>query len=298
MNLNFLHTFLVVVAEGNFSRAASRLHISQPAVSMQMQALASELGVELFRRKGQKLELTEGGTILYSQASQLLDLWQGTVHRLEGLGKQLRGRLYIGASTIPGDYLLPPLLVEFYRLHRDCQLQMAVASSREIIQALMGGRLDLAVVGYRPEESGLESQVLYRDELVAVISPEHELARQETLDLSAPLASPLLLRYRGSATRELFVEGLAAIGIDIKELPLAMELGSNGALLSAASLGSGVAIVSNLAAAEYIRRGLLVAKPVAGLDLRRRFWLVLTATPRSPLLKAFIEFLKRSDQNV
>lgn len=298
MNLNFLRTFLVVVAEGNFSRAASRLHISQPAVSMQMQALASELGVELFRRRGQKLELTEGGTILHSQASQVLDLWQGTVHRLEGLGQQLRGRLNIGASTIPGDYLLPPRLDEFSRLHRDCQLKMAVGPSREIVRALSGGRLDLAVVGYRPEEPGLESQVLYRDELVAVVSPDNELARQGSLDLFQPLSSPLLLRLSGSATRELFADGLAAIGISLKDLPLAMELGSNGALLAAARLGSGVAIVSSLAAADYVKRGLLVTKPVAGLDLRRRFWLVLTAAPRSPLLKAFIEFLKRSDQNV
>lgn len=296
MNLNLLRTFLAVVSEGNFSRAASRLHISQPAVSMQMQTLATELGVELFRRQGQILELTEGGLVLHDRAVQVLALWQDALHSLAGLSQRLRGRLNLGASTIPADYFLPRQLTEFYRLQPGCQLRMTVGPSREIVRALAAKRLDLAVVGYRPEDEDLKSQVLYRDELVAVVSPKHELALAEAYDPARLPASPLLLRLEGSATRQLFKQALGDAGIGLQQLPVAMELGSNGALLAAAALGLGVAIVSRLAAADRIRQGLLVAKPVAGLDLHRNLWLVYGDGPLSPLHKAFIEFLQRSDQ--
>ncbi|MDD4657680.1 MAG: selenium metabolism-associated LysR family transcriptional regulator [Eubacteriales bacterium] len=295
MNLNFLRTFICVVEEGNYSRAANRLHLSQPAVSMQMQTLAEDLGVELFRRRGHRVELTEGGAILYDRARDVLGLWQKTVHQLEGLRQRLQGRLELGASTVPGDYLLPLRLCEFYRLHPDLEVRMQVAPSREIVRELAAGRLDLAVVGYKPQEPGLESEVLFQDELVAIVSPDHDLARRKFISVEALLANPFLQRTAGSATRQVLDNALEAKGISPRQLPVAMELGSSRALLEAAAQGLGLAVVSSLAAADCIRQGRLVSRPVSGLDLRRNFWLVLTKAPRSPALAAFIEFLRRSD---
>jgi DNA-binding transcriptional LysR family regulator len=295
MNLNFLRTFICVVEEGNYSRAANRLHLSQPAVSMQMQTLAEDLGVELFRRRGHRVELTEGGAILYDKAREVLRLWQKTVHQLEGLRLRLQGRLELGASTVPGDYLLPLRLCEFYRLHPDLEVRMQVAPSQEIVQQLAAGRLDLAVVGYKPEEAGLESEVLFRDELVVIVSPDHDLASRKFITIEDLLGNPFLQRIRGSATRQVLDNALEAKGINPSELKVVMELGSSRSLLEAAAQGLGLAVVSSLAAEDCIRQGRLVSKPVSGLDLRRDFWLVLTSAPRSPALAAFIEFLRRSD---
>ncbi|MDD3073745.1 MAG: selenium metabolism-associated LysR family transcriptional regulator [Eubacteriales bacterium] len=295
MNLNFLRTFIRVVEEGNYSRAANRLHLSQPAVSMQMQTLAEDLGVELFRRRGHRVELTEGGAILYDKAREVLRLWQKTVHQLEGLRLRLQGRLELGASTVPGDYLLPLRLCEFYRLHPDLEVRMQVAPSREIVQQLAAGRLDLAVVGYKPEEAGLESEVLYRDKLVAIVSPGHDLAPRKFISVEDLLGNPFLQRIRGSATRQVLDNALEAKGISPSELSVIMELGSSRSLLEAAAQGLGLAVVSSLAAEDCIRQGCLVSKPVSGLDLSRDFWLVLNSAPRSPALAAFIEFLRRSD---
>ncbi len=295
MNLNFLRTFICVVEEGNYSRAANRLHLSQPAVSMQMQTLAEDLGVELFRRRGHRVELTEGGAILFDKAREVLRLWQKTVHQLEGLRLRLQGRLELGASTVPGDYLLPLRLCEFYRLHPDLEVRMQVAPSQEIVQQLAAGRLDLAVVGYKPEEAGLESEVLFRDELVAIVSPDHDLASRKFITVEDLLGNPFLQRIRGSATRQVLDNALEAKGINPSELKVVMELGSSRSLLEAAAQGLGLAVVSSLAAEDCFRQGRLVSKPVSGLDLRRDFWLVLTSAPRSPALAAFIEFLRRSD---
>lgn len=295
MNLNFLRTFICVVEEGNFSRAANRLHLSQPAVSMQMQTLAESLGVELFQRRGHRVELTEGGGLLYERAQEILGLWQKTVHQLEGLRQRLQGRLELGASTVPGDYILPPRLCEFFRLHPDIEVRMHVAPSREIVKQLKAGHLDMAVVGYEPEEAELDKEVLLRDELVAVVSPDHQLALGRSISVDDLLAHPFLQRMEGSATRQVLDDALKAKGVNPKRLQVVMELGSSRALLEAAAQGLGVAVVSSHAAADHIQQGQLVGKAVSGLELKRSFWLVQPEVSRSPVLTAFIKFLRRSE---
>lgn len=295
MNLNFLRTFVTVVEAGNFSRAAGRLHLSQPAVSMQMQSLAQDLGAELFRRTGHRLETTEAGAILYQEAKELLRHWQTTVHKLDSLRQRLRGRLELGASTTPADYLLPPYLSQFYRLHPELELHMQVAASGEVLSALESGRLDLAVIGYRPQNQELQCSVLFEDELAAVFSPEHPRAGIRNFNVEDLLAQPLLQRTGGSASRQVLEQALVEAGYDPGKLNIVMELGSTRALLEAAAQGLGVAVVSKLAAADYLQQGRLRWRSIAGLTLKRDFWLVESQRPHSPIHKAFVKFLQRGD---
>lgn len=295
MNLNFLKTFVTVVEEGNYSRAANRLHLSQPAVSMQMQALAQDLGVDLFRRSGHRVETTEAGAILYSRAAEMLQDWQKTVHQLEGLRQRLEGKLELGASTVPGDYLLPRQLCAFYQLHPDVKVRMTVSQSQEIVDGLVAGDLDLAVVGYQPDHPGLDSEVLLEDEIVAVFSPDYQLARRKAVAPGELLTHPVLMRTRGSATRQVLEESLTAAGIDPASINTVMELGSSRALMEAAAQGLGIAVVSKLATADYLKHGHLVWRNITGLAGKRSFWLVQTHRPRSPALEALTEFLRRGD---
>ena len=295
MNLNFLRTYVSVVEEGNFSRAANRLHLSQPAVSMQMQSLAQEVGVVLFRRSGHRVETTEAGALLYEQAKEMLRGWQQTVHQLDGLRQRLQGRMELGASTVPGDYFLPPLLCGFYKLHPDLKLRMAVGSSREIVAELSAGRLDLAIVGYKPEVQGLASQLLFKDQLIAVFIPSHPLSRRKIIIADDLMNQPLLQRSDGSATRDVFERALAKSGANPGKLKVMMELGSNRAILEAAAQGVGIAVVSKLSAVDYIEQGRLIWRPIGGFDVERDFWLVQNDSPKSSVTKAFIEFLRRGD---
>ncbi|MTI95984.1 MAG: LysR family transcriptional regulator [Firmicutes bacterium] len=288
MNLNLLRTFVCVVEEGNFSRAANRLHLSQPAVSMQMQSLAQELGVELFLRVGHRVELTEGGAILYRQARELLQGWQQARQELDQLREQLRGRIDLGASTVPGDYLLPPLLCDFYRHQPGLELRMQVGASQGIVEALSQGRLDLAVVGFQPETADLASEKLFTDQLVAVIAPEHALARKKTLLPRDLLSQPMIMRGQGSATRRALE---TALGDAARKLRVIMELGSSRAVLEAAARGLGVAVVSRHAAADYIEAGRLQARTIAELELNRDFWLVLPRTQVNPAARELAKFL-------
>lgn len=295
MNLNFLKTFVSVVENGNFSRAASRLHLSQPAVSMQMHSLAQDMGVELFRRHGHRLEPTEAGAILYQRAKEILGSWQGTIHQIDSLRQRLQGRLELGASTLPGDFLLPPFLCDFYKHHPQIEVYMTVASSGDILQGLAQGEFDLAVVGLEPEGIDVDSQVLFQDELVAVFAPGHSVAGGKPLSLEDILAQPLLRRTGGSATRRVLEEAMANLGFGPDAMTIVMELGSTRALLEAAVRGLGVAVVSRLAAADYIEQGRLSWSQISGLNLQRKFWLVQARRPRSPIQEAFVKYMQRSE---
>lgn len=296
MNLNFLKTFICVVDEGNYSRAANRLHLSQPAVSMQMQTLTQELGVDLFRRSGHRVETTEAGAMLYEQASLMLRSWHTILRQMEGLRQRLKGRLELGASTAPGDFLLPSRLCDFYKLHPDVEVRMTVAPSQEIINSLVSGRLDMAVVGFKPQNDGLDSEVLFTDDLVAVFSGDNCLCKRNVITAEDIVSQPMLMRTQGSATRQVLETALAAAGGNPGKIQAVMELGSSRALLEAAARGLGMAVVSRLTAADYVEQGRLVWRSISGLEVRRSFWLVLTSRSYSPAAQAFAEYLRRGDK--
>jgi DNA-binding transcriptional LysR family regulator len=296
MNLNSLKTFICIIEEGNFSKAALRLHLSQPAVSMQMQTLAQELGVELFVRRGHRVEPSEGGRVLYSQAREMLQGWNNTLTRLESLRQQLAGRLELGASTVPGDYLLPPLLCEFSRYQPGLEVRMTVDSSQQILDRLRHNRLDLAVVGCPPGQD-LLGEVLVRDQLVVVFAKDNPLARRKTLTGRDLLEYPLLQRNKGSATRQVFEQALDGAGFKRRGLKVVMELGSTRALLEAAAQGMGIAVVSKLAAADFVEYGRLESRTLTDVSLERNFWLVCPREQQAPAARAFMEFIKRGDMN-
>ena len=295
MNFNLLTTFVAVVDEGNYSRAAASLQLSQPAVSMQMQTLSQELGVELLRRRGHRMETTEAGTLLYRQARTMLRNWQGLVNSLDSLRRDLQGRLNLGASTVPGDYILPPVLCDFYQHNPEVDIRLTVAPSKGIIECLCSGDVDVAVVGFQPDISGFVCKRLRQEELVVVFAPGHPFDGRSVVQTDDLLNQPLVLRTRGSATRQVLEDALAAGGKNLpKERPV-MELGSNRAVLEAVARGLGVAVVSRLAADDFITTGRLKWLRLADIDVQRSFWLVRPKDKLSAAAEAFVEYLEGSE---
>ena len=133
MNLDHLNTYIEVVKTGNFSEVAKKLGISQPAVSFQIQKLEQDLGVRLIDRKQKKLTLTEPGKRLLTFAQKVQDEYSGMLEDMNQLREDVTGNLFISASTIPGDFILPPLLSEFKTLHPSVQIQVAVSDSGQVI---------------------------------------------------------------------------------------------------------------------------------------------------------------------
>jgi DNA-binding transcriptional LysR family regulator len=270
MNLNHLFLFRAVAEAGSFSRAAETVHISQPAISMQVAELEAQLELTLFHRLPRGVKLTAAGQLLFGYAQRLgalVDEAQRAMAEVKGVR---RGRLSIGASTTIGVYLLPDLLGEYRRRYPDIDLRFDIANTEEIENRLVDGILDAGLTeGLPPNRDELESVIFLRDELVPIGRPDHPrlAADGKPLTLQQLCAEPIILRERGSGTREVIEGALARRRQKLQRI--AMVLGSTEAIKRAVAAGLGVAIVSHLTIQAELALGRLAILPVRGFQVSR-----------------------------
>jgi len=256
------------------------LGMTQPGVSNHLHALEERFGVALLTR-GRRLQPTPAGECLLGHARRVLDdvaTLEAEVARHAGP----RGRLVVGASSTPGELLLPRLAVEFSAHHPDVALDVHIVDTEETIAALLGRDIEVAVVGREVEDARLSGAVIGEDELVVVVAAGDPLARSEVSPEDL-VGRPFVLREEGSATRLAVEEALAAAGVAPR---VAMELGSNAAVMGAVAAGAGVGVVP----ARTVRDESAVSTiEVRGLALRRPFVLVTErGRPLSPAAEAFV----------
>jgi len=262
-----------VVELQSFTRAARQLYMSQPAISFQIKSLEESLGATLFLRGDKKATLTEAGQMLYPEARQMLRHYQKIKEGLAELKGLKTGHLLVGASTIPGEYLLPLLIGGFKKLHPGIRVTLRVAGSGEVDRWLKEREIDLSVTGAPVNGEGVTCRPWLEDELVLIVPPEHSLAERETLTVEELLAQPLILREPGSGTRRTLEGRLKEQGYTLENGNVVMELGSTRAVVTAVQAGIGVSIVSVWAVREPLALGRIRRVALTGLDLKRRFYL-------------------------
>ena len=270
MNLNHLFLFRAVAEAGGFSRAAERVHVSQPAISMQVGELEEHLGLTLFHRLGRGVKLTAAGELLLGYAQRLGALAAEAERAMAEVRGLRRGHLAIGASTTIGVYLLPNLLGEYRRLYPDIDLQFDIANTEDIERRLADGTLDAGITeGLPPNSEELETLVFLRDQLVPIARPDHPRLKPASrpLTLGQLCAEPMIVREAGSGTREVIERALAKRGQKLQRTT--MVLGSTEAIKRAVAAGLGVAIVSHLTIQTELASGQLAILPVRGFHLSR-----------------------------
>lgn len=292
--LNRIEIFCHVYEERSFSKAARRLEISQPTVSVQIKALEECLGVSLFNRLGRRIEPTEAGHVLFEQGRSLLELKRNLLARMGRLLEEPEGPLAVGASTIPADYLLPPLLARFRQEHPRVQIQVQVDPTRGIVEAVRQGVVPLGLVGGQLSDPHLEYRPVATDRLVLVAGGSSPAAPRSTLTLDELREVPLVVRESGSGTRMFLEQSLAEEGLHLDELRVVAELGSNSSLKEAVKAGVGLGFLSDLSVVTERRMGLLSALQVQGLPaMEREFFFVLDGRRAIPaIIEAFIEYLE------
>ena len=293
MNFHQLYIFHAVATHSGFSRAAEFLDITQPAVSIQVQELEKSMGITLFHRRPRGLRLTEVGETVYAYAQQIFSLSDKLLETVEEMQDLKAGHLTLGASTTPGEYVLPQAVGRFRQAYPGIRTELVIANTRSIVQRLLRREIDLGMVGERPEEHSGELEMVHYldDEIVLVAAPDHPLA----LAPSGPVTpqqvvdAGLIVREQGSATRDAAERHLQALGVDAK---VALELGSNQAVKQAAAAGGGVGVISRLGIAAEVKAEMLVVLEVKGWNCRRPLTLVHPKDRYlSPAQRAFREFL-------
>ena len=279
LSIQSLRVFLSILEHGSLSAAGRQLGMTQPAVSNHLHALEERFGVTLLTR-GRRLQPTPAGECLAGHARRVLDelaTLEAEVSRHAGP----RGRLVVGASSTPGELLMPRLAVEFSTHYPEVALDVHIADTEETIAALLNREIEVAVVGREVDDPRLASAAVGQDELVVVVAADDPLAGEVA---PADLAGrPFVMREEGSATRRTVEDALAAAGIAPR---MAMELGSNASVLGAVAAGAGIGVVPARTVRDQTEVRALQVRELAFL---RPFVLVTEHDrPLSPAAEAFV----------
>ncbi len=292
MNLDYLRTYIEVIRLGSFSRVAKRLSISQPAVSFQIQKLEQELGVRLIDRRQKTLMMTEAGKRLLVFAKLFDKEHQALMHDFERLREEVTGNLTIAASTMPGDFILPPILSEFKRQHPAVSIQVAVTDSGRVIEVVKSGVYDIGFCGISPEDQELEAVKIAEDEIVLIVFPDHPFAGRKQVSFLEVSAEPLIFRESTSGTQRSLEALLLNAGFDLSQCKPTLVLGTTEAVVTAVEAKAGIAFVSNLAIKKSVALGLVKVVKVEGVTLKRNFWCTYRKQMMvSRLLEEFITFV-------
>lgn len=289
MDLLQLETFLAVAEERSFSRAAARLHRSQPAVSQIISKLEAELGEVLLERSLRDGSLTDAGEVLRQYAQRILNLRNEAGAALQDLRALHTGRLDIAANEYTCLYLLP-VLDEFRRAHPGLKIAVQRSLASRIADEVQQHAVELGVLSFRPDDPQLRSVVVYTDELVCVVGPQHALAREGAASI-------------GRLGRELFVahnvpsplrqKVIAAFTRHRTPLNMQVELPSLEAIKRFVEKGNGVALVPRLTVELELAAHTLVAVRVPELHMQRRLRLVhRRRTALSYAARAFLEVVQ------
>ncbi|MDD5093761.1 MAG: selenium metabolism-associated LysR family transcriptional regulator [Dehalococcoidia bacterium] len=292
MDIKQLKTFCAVAEKKSFSLAGETLGLTQPTISFQIASLEQELQTKLFDRGGRITTLTRGGEILHRYASQVLALTleaEQSIRKLQGL---FWGEVSVGASTIPGEYILPRLLQKFKEAHPGIVITMAVGDTKSIADKVLASEVEVGVVGASEKNEKLTFARFVTDELVLIAPARNSWFAAEKATLEELKRVPFIAREIGSGTRTIAQQKLRESGLSVDDLNIAMTLGSTTAVKVAVESGAGVSIVSRRAVQHEIKLGLIKVMDIEGLELRRDFFVVHRKLKvLSPAAEALLQFL-------
>jgi DNA-binding transcriptional LysR family regulator len=293
MNLDHLRTFLEVIRLQSFSEVAKKLSISQPAVSFQIQKLERDLGVRLIDRSQKSITVTEAGKRLLRFANAVEEERSQLLHDIDQLRQEVTGDLIIAASTIPGEFLLPPILSEFKARHPTIGIQVAISDSLAVINHVQSGTYEVGFCGIAPQDEELEVFRIAEDEIVLIVFPEHPFAQRQDVSLMEIAGEPLIFREETSGTQRNLESLLLKAGVDLGQYKPKLILGTTQAVVSAVEARVGIAFVSSLAIKKSVALNLVKVVKVGGLKLRRDFFCIYRKERMvSRLLEEFIAFIQ------
>jgi len=292
MNLQNLRVFLKVAELEHITQASEALNLSQPAVTKTIQSLEHEVGLDLIERQGRRIALTHAGRVLQKYAHQLFVVEREMEVALAALRNIEGGEIKLAANTTAGVYLMPPIVARFLASYPQVTLHMSVLNSHEIVEETLNWHLDFGLV--EGDASTLPKDLLIEkfayDELVLVVSPQHQWSKRSTVQPKELAEDVLLLREQGSGIREAVERGLLLHGIHIRPL---FTLTDSEAIKQMVMSGVGAAIVSAYSIRRELENGDLVQVAIADLDLKPQLSLIRrTDRQLSRAAQAFWTFLR------
>src|SRR5215212_1493585 len=291
MEIRQLKAFMAIADAHTFTAAAQRIHYTQAALSMQIKQLEREVGVPLFTRMPRRVVLTEAGERLMSRAQHILREHDAALAELAELAGAKHGRLRVGsASGMVSTDSLPAILKKLRKAHTHAEVSVTSGTSEELVKKILAGEIDAAFVSLPVQARNVETELLSQDQLVAIASPRHALARQRVVSAFALAGEKLILGERGGNTRRLIDEFFAEAGL---KPTVAMELSRQAAIRNMVAADMGVGIVPLSTAREDVERGRLVRWWIEGVRINWELGVArLSGGYLSPVCNSFLELCR------
>ena len=296
-DLRQLEVFCKVVELQSFSKAADAVFLAQASVSERIANLEKIIGTKLLDRLGRQVVPTKAGEILYKHGILLLDMKKTAALELEDFLGIKRGKISIGGSTIPGEYILPEILNDFQKKYPSISVELFVADTYEIGDRVQEGRLELGVVGSKGPNKHFIYQELWQDVLVLAVPAKHRWAKKKSISITDLFEEPFIVRELGSGTLRIIDQYLDKVQPNFSQaLNIVARLGTSTAVKEGIKSGLGVSILSSRALETELKAGILKTVKIKDLPtMSRRFYLIRDKRRiASPLCQAMIDFLLES----
>ena len=298
IDFRHLETFCRVASLKSFSKAAEDLLLTQPTVSGHILSLEQSLSLRLFDRTSREVRPTKAGEVFLKYASKILSSRKDLLNALSEFSQGIRGELFLGASTIPGEYILPGLVGDFKKEHPHFILSLKIADTKEIIQDVLQDDVEFGMIGAKLDHPSLHFEKYEEDEIIVVASSGHSLTRKKRVDVEEILREPWIIREEGSGTQMAVEKALRKKGKSLKQFNVVMKMGSTSSVKEGVKAKLGLAFISGRAIEEELNQGLLSRIVVEGIDaIFRQIYIVFhRGRTLSPIGTEFLRFLKRKKE--
>jgi DNA-binding transcriptional LysR family regulator len=291
-----LRAFVAIAESGTFTAGALRVHVTQAAISMQIRQLETEIGAKVFVRAPRHVILTEAGEQLLRRARHILREHDAALDEIAELAGAERGRLRIGsASAMVLTEQLPSILKELRKQHPAADIAVTSGTSEVLVDQILAGEVDIAFVSLPVDMRGIKTERLSQDQLVAIASPRHKLAKQRTISAYTLAGERLILGERGGNTRRLIDQFFAQAGVSLR---VAMELSRQQAIKRMVEEDMGVGIVPLQSVKEEVEKGRLIRWWIEGAQINWELGIAqLSNGYDSPIMQKFVALAHRKFEN-
>ncbi|MBI4654168.1 MAG: LysR family transcriptional regulator [Nitrospirae bacterium] len=288
-----LKVFCTVAETKSFSKASEIIRLTQPAVSLQIQALEDTYGTRLFNRSGCIITLTSAGETLYKYAKEIISLYTEAEKQMGKLTGFVKGDITLGASSTIGNYVLPSAIFNFKKKFPTVKVNLLIGNSKTIGDCLNAGGVDVGFIEGEINKQKLIAEKLVSDEMVLIMPPDHPWAKRASVSIFELSKESFIFREEGSGTRQMIEKYLTKHGVHPQNIKIALIMGSTESIKSAVEKGLGVSIISKWAAKKETRYGTLKTATFKEDKFLRDFLMLRRrAKESSHTVESFLEFLR------
>ena len=284
-----LKVFYTVALRLNFTKAATELYISQPAVSKHIQELEETYKTKLFERNGSKIALTPAGEILLKHTKNIFEIYREIDFDMSSFINERQGLLRLGASTTISQYIISPVLARFHQKQQDIKVNLLNGNTEQIENALINKEIEIGIVEGQSKNPSIKYIPFLKDELVLVCSTKNPLAKQNEISLEDLKAMKFITRERGSGTLEVIEYALKQVDVKIADLQIEMQLGSTESIKSYLLNSDCFAFMSIHAVDKELKNNELIILDVENLSIERYFYIITLLGKSDSLSELFIQ---------